>query len=794
MNILLIILLLLSFLGLISIITIFKFKSSIKRWIKNNKKKVIGGVVTVSIGAASVILLPVGDPPISWNSTELLGYELLDNGTVFHMWNQHDSYYFNRSNGVQFSNHYEEYWTTNVLMLGYYAGDSWNLLYRTDELSGFTEVLDCETDDYINATLWKDLSYGGYDFRVAIRYHLKVNDSDLTIIPYIKNLGIAIPFQIGFGWEMKDIKIDNNVENDQIRINGTSYLLNQTLDIKYTNITRTIYEYNETTNTTTNYTVKNGEFYLENINNATGKPNKDLYLKWNPDLDYLVWVKSRSGQYNAPVTLFIKVGTLGVGQEKSTELYWHDATLIDSYSEANRSLGYSCSDHHPSDSIYNSAVGQSFTCDGAYKITSCKFYMMKLGSPTGMGHAVLYAHSGTYGTSSLPTGEPLATSDDFDVEDLTSNLILHTFAFTGAQQYLMSADTKYCIEFESPATGTIDSNNRPHAGLDHTSPTHDGSGNRFADGLWRIADGRDICFYVYGEAAAPENNPPTLSGESPTNTSTDISITPSLYVICTDSDAGDTMNATWRSNSSGAWVDFASNSSISTGTNITQSFTNASEYSTTYWWSVNLSDGTDWVNETYSFTTAAQKFETTIRNDGEDYFIWLGSNVSAWDVAQVLTGFDEANDNISIWRNGTWGGSAIGNWVTYHGDTSGTNFNIYTFDVIQVYLTDSGTQTFNMTANPDIDYSLTRNVTLINEAHTKGGNYTGYTNSTSTNLSSIATSIGMSNYYYLSLWNETNYQWDMYIVGFGGTNSAVHQYDVVFTKVSTTRYWEFGGI
>ena len=26
------------------------------------------------------------DPPIDWNSTENLGYELLDNGTVFHMW------------------------------------------------------------------------------------------------------------------------------------------------------------------------------------------------------------------------------------------------------------------------------------------------------------------------------------------------------------------------------------------------------------------------------------------------------------------------------------------------------------------------------------------------------------------------------------------------------------------------------------------------------------------------------------------------------------------------------------
>jgi hypothetical protein len=99
------------------------------------------------------------------------------------------------------------------------------------------------------------------------------------------------------------------------------------------------------------------------------------------------------------------------------------------------------------------------------------------------------------------------------------------------------------------------------------------------------------------------NTPPTQSGEAPSNASTGISVTPSLYVICTDADS-DTMNATWRSNSSGNWVDFATNTSISTGTNITQINSNFSAYSTTYWWSANLSDGnSSWDNETYHFTT-----------------------------------------------------------------------------------------------------------------------------------------------------------------------------------------------
>ncbi|GAI53269.1 unnamed protein product, partial [marine sediment metagenome] len=47
------------------------------------------------------------------------------------------------------------------------------------------------------------------------------------------------------------------------------------------------------------------------------------------------------------------------------------------------------------------------------------------------------------------------------------------------------------------------------------------------------------------------NNPPTLSGENPSDGQTRIAITPALYVVCSDADT-DTMTAIWRSNSSGA--------------------------------------------------------------------------------------------------------------------------------------------------------------------------------------------------------------------------------------------------
>ena len=250
----------------------------------------------------------ITDPPTG--SSEI-GYELLDDGKVLHIWNTHNNYYFNTSSGIQLTNHYNEYWSNNVLMLGYYNNGQWNLVYRTDELSGFNKNINSDNETYVNATLWKDLSYGGYDFRLALKYHLGVDDPDLTIIPCIKNLGEAIPYNLGFGWELKDIRIAD-VENDNyLQIyNGTGWeqiLLSQTLDKSYTNMDH-------------NTTIR-----LICTNPPTYHLSRELYLSWNENLAYKVTCKSRTGQNNTPVTLFIKIGTLDVDQEKYIELNWLDS-------------------------------------------------------------------------------------------------------------------------------------------------------------------------------------------------------------------------------------------------------------------------------------------------------------------------------------------------------------------------------------------------------------------------------------------------------------------------------------
>ncbi|GAG90443.1 unnamed protein product, partial [marine sediment metagenome] len=168
------------------------------------------------------------DPP---PPPPLIGYELLDNGDVLHIWNHFDSYYFDTDNGIQLTNHYDEYWSHNVMMLGYYNNDTWNLIYRTDNLSGFNQNIDSDDASFVNATLWKNLTYAGYDFQLAIRYHLGIDDNELTVTPYIKNIDDEdIPYILGFAWEINDIQIDMTTADDFIEINGTSYYLNNTLD------------------------------------------------------------------------------------------------------------------------------------------------------------------------------------------------------------------------------------------------------------------------------------------------------------------------------------------------------------------------------------------------------------------------------------------------------------------------------------------------------------------------------------------------------------------------------------
>ena len=177
--------------------------------------------------------------------------------------------------------------------------------------------------------------------------------------------------------------------------------------------------------------------------------------------------------------------------------------LIDSYGESNQDYFTPVKALHPTTGVIPSEVGQSFTSlSTPYSISSVKFYLCKYGSPTGMAHAVLYAHYGTYGTYSAPTGSPLATSNDFDVSTLPTypTLQLVTFTFSSSQQYALAASTYYCIDFQNPTSGTINSSNYVLFGYDGSAPTHSGNYFEYQSSGWHPYSSRDGIFTVYGDA------------------------------------------------------------------------------------------------------------------------------------------------------------------------------------------------------------------------------------------------------------------------------------------------------
>jgi hypothetical protein len=146
----------------------------------------------------------------------------------------------------------------------------------------------------------------------------------------------------------------------------------------------------------------------------------------------------------------------------------------------------------------NEAMGQSFTGDGS-TLESATFHVsLEDGTASGVLTAYIYAHTGTFGTSSTPTGSALATSDSLSYLDIVNGL--NTFTFSGVNQITLTNATKYCVVIAYVPDASDDPNNDyVYIGIDDISPTH--AGNAFSNvngGAWTVQSGYDFIFYVNG--------------------------------------------------------------------------------------------------------------------------------------------------------------------------------------------------------------------------------------------------------------------------------------------------------
>lgn len=184
---------------------------------------------------------------------------------------------------------------------------------------------------------------------------------------------------------------------------------------------------------------------------------------------------------------WLETGT-GVDQEKRSILHsvasmTTGQQICDYYSQTNQSAW---------GTVYTglaTGVAQSFTGDG-HALDLIKFWLKKVGAPTGNMTAKLHAHSGTFGTSSVP-GAVIATSVAVPTSVLTTNPAIVTFSFT--THPVLTAGTKYVVSFNYAGGNGA---NYVAIGTDNTSPSHAGNYSHFT-ASWAAFPTYDTCFYVY---------------------------------------------------------------------------------------------------------------------------------------------------------------------------------------------------------------------------------------------------------------------------------------------------------
>ena len=143
----------------------------------------------------------------------------------------------------------------------------------------------------------------------------------------------------------------------------------------------------------------------------------------------------------------------------------------------------------------NEREGQSFMPVEDCYLSEMAFYLFKEGAPTGYARAELYAHSGTFGVSSLPTGSPLATSEPFDVSTLTTQKVKRLLNFNG--DFLLEESTPYVMMLNYEGG---DSNNYIVPCMADDGSTAAGNFCYYpSEALgWLCYDTVDLSFEVYG--------------------------------------------------------------------------------------------------------------------------------------------------------------------------------------------------------------------------------------------------------------------------------------------------------
>jgi len=146
-------------------------------------------------------------------------------------------------------------------------------------------------------------------------------------------------------------------------------------------------------------------------------------------------------------------------------------------------------------------VGQSFEVATSGKLKELLIAIKSNGTISGSFTFAIYAHSGTYGSSSIPSGSALATSDSFNTSGVSSSYASKTIVFSGANQIIMTSGERYVF------VCTYSNTSWPNALLMQNKTPSFYSGNQsYNSGGWNALSGYDMAFDLQGDAVGAGNN------------------------------------------------------------------------------------------------------------------------------------------------------------------------------------------------------------------------------------------------------------------------------------------------
>ena len=182
---------------------------------------------------------------------------------------------------------------------------------------------------------------------------------------------------------------------------------------------------------------------------------------------------------------------LNVADERINYTVLDDPAVLVSYTTATTEAGY---DIEPS--VGTEAIAQSFeVSSGNYVLDSCKFKLYKEADDGGNVYVEVYEHTGTFGSTSKPTGTALATSDTINISDLSSSASWVKFSFTGANRITLEGGY-YCLAIHCSTGGT----DYITCQIDSASTTDPGNFSATSNGsTWTTTSSWDILFEIFYE-------------------------------------------------------------------------------------------------------------------------------------------------------------------------------------------------------------------------------------------------------------------------------------------------------